>query len=162
MMMLVAASDIHDHIDCIMGHFWYIVIMPLFMVTIICIIFTASSTILLSCIIFTCIILTYIIWTWCIILTRIIFSYIIYHFYLYHLYMMYQFDSYQLLDMYHFHMLLIYWHIWISLLLVIYDDDIISIESYIESGWWFLDAYLLGMMVLIYCSWWVFSNSLKL
>jgi hypothetical protein len=56
--LLVATNDIHDHIDCIMDHFLYIVIMPLFMVTIICIIFTATSTILLSCII-----LTYIIWT---------------------------------------------------------------------------------------------------
>jgi hypothetical protein len=51
---VVASSDIHDHIDSIMDHFLYIVIMHLFMVTIICIIFMASSTILFSCIILTC------------------------------------------------------------------------------------------------------------
>lgn len=48
MMMIVAASGIHDHIDCIIDHFLYIFMMSIFMVAIIYLIFMASFTILLS------------------------------------------------------------------------------------------------------------------
>ena len=71
----------------------------------------------------------------------------LYHFVLHNLsflfislvHVIYHFDLCRFLDMYHFHMLLIYFHIWLSLALVIYDDDIISIDSSIFIYWkWFL------------------------
>ena len=116
------ANDI-GHIDSITSHCWHISMMPLFMFIIICIIFISST--ILSCIILTCIILTYIVWT-CIILTCIILTYIIW----------------TCIILTYVFWICIFWHVIdlltylpLSLVLVICDDDPISIDFKIYIYW---------------------------